>query len=408
MHLSSFFTGLFFGFLSLFGISHSPIPPTTTPVLETASTSMTTSNTHTTTATSAVTSEHQTNDTQATDSGTQETETKGLAAHYATFDIHAIPLGDGNVSTSPKAGYVYSCTTSFRGGGAMHSGDWIQGATWDMSKKIAVEGTHYWSDATFSDVVSNTVRTLSGNGLPVKAPTGTFPVQQSDPAWQYDRNPNSIGAYTVAYSLPAKPTFAKSPSCLPLGQIGYALNGVALFNALDDAGRDAVAHEVQDSCDGHPQGSDIYHYHGPSTCMPDIDAVNTVVGFALDGFPITSMFDANHHYYTNADLDACHGMTSTYTDENGTTQHGYHYVMTQEYPYMLGCFMGTPVSAHNAGGGAQSTPSPSAGTSGPPQAALTACSALTLNASCSFSTPNGTVSGTCKMPPGSESLACVP
>ncbi|HET7921163.1 MAG TPA: hypothetical protein VFM15_00235, partial [Gammaproteobacteria bacterium] len=33
---------------------------------------------------------------------------------------HDLPLGDGHVSTQPKAGYVYSCRTVFRQGAARH------------------------------------------------------------------------------------------------------------------------------------------------------------------------------------------------------------------------------------------------------------------------------------------------
>ena len=44
-----------------------------------------------------------------------------------------------------------------------------------------------------------------------------------------------------------------------MGMVGIALNGVVVYNALDDAGRDAAAYEVQDQCGGHPQGSGEYH-----------------------------------------------------------------------------------------------------------------------------------------------------
>jgi YHYH protein len=129
-----------------------------------------------------------------------------------------------------------------------------------------------------------------------------------------------------------------------MGAIGYALNGVAIYNALDDAGRDAVAHEVQDSCDGHPQQAGQYHYHGPSECMPHADEHNALVGYALDGFGIYSPYDADGQEYTNADLDECHGTTSE-IEWNGEMVSMYHYVLTQEYPYTIGCFRGTPVAA---------------------------------------------------------------
>ena len=335
--------------------------------------------------------------------------TLGFAAHYQSFSTTAIPLGDGKVSTSAKAGYVYSCTQTFQGGGANHAGTWIHGSTWNLSEKTQVEGKVYWKSATFSNVVNGAVRAITGNGLPVGESTGTFPIARTDPAYELDRNPNSVKTQSVSYSLPANPTFAKSPSCVPMGAIGVALDGVAIYNALDDAGRDAVAHEVQDLCDGHPQSAGQYHYHGPSVCMPNIDKKNTVVGYALDGFPITSLYDANGHYYTDADLDACHGTTGTYTDENGKTLTGYHYVMTEEYPYTLGCFMGTPVSSRPRGGsnGAPNQMQSGGNQSGPPQAAIDACYGKSASASCSFATPNGGVSGSCKTT-ANGSFACVP
>lgn len=44
----------------------------------------------------------------------------------------------------------------------------------------------------------------------------------------------------------------------------------------------------------------------------------------------------------------------------------------------------------------------------PPQEAITACTGLSQGASCSINTPNGTIIGTCGMPPNSTQLACVP
>src|SRR5690606_23071745 len=112
-------------------------------------------------------------------------------------------------------------------------------------------------------------------------PTGIFPIAHDDPAYQYDTNPNPIQAQDLSFKIPLKPTRAASPSCLPMGMIGFTNTGVALYNALDDAGRDAAAHEVQDLCDGHPQGKGQYHYHSSSPCLPGADR-NEVVGWARD------------------------------------------------------------------------------------------------------------------------------
>jgi hypothetical protein len=191
------------------------------------------------------------------------------------------------------------------------------------------------------------------------------------------------------------------------------LNGVAFYNALDAGGRDAVANEVQDSCNGHPERSGEYHYHGASDCVEGAERANTLIGYALDGFGIYSRFDANGKEYSSDDLDECHGITSE-IEWNGEMVEMYHYVITQDYPYTVGCFRGTPVIALNTsaglsnnqqGIGGQNT---GGGGATPPQGAIDACGSKSNGASCSFNTPQGSVSGTCRRPPDSTDLACVP
>lgn len=272
----------------------------------------------------------------------EEKEIEKFGTHGDSFDIHTIPLGDGKISDSPKAGYVFSCQTNFREGVTSHGGDWIDGDTWDVTKKLAVIGEVNWEDAFYSEDSNSLKRIISANGLPVDYPTGNFPIARNDPAYLLDRNPNGISEQNVSYTLPLNPIFTASPFCVPMGAIGVALNGVAIYNALDDAGEDAVAHEVQDTCNGHPQKVGEYHYHGPSDCIEGATRSDTLIGYALDGFGIYSKFDAEGNRYTNEDLDECHGMTSSVL-WNGKVQDVYHYVMTEEYPYTLGCFKGTPV-----------------------------------------------------------------
>ncbi len=131
----------------------------------------------------------------------------------------------------------------------------------------------------------------------------------------------------MAFNIPLQPIRNREPSCLPMGVIGISLTGVALYNALDDAGRDAAAHEVQDSCNGHPQGKGQYHYHSSSPCLPGADA-NTIVGWALDGYPILGMRDAAGKLLTNADLDACHGRAEQVGVDGRT--YDYAYRLTRE------------------------------------------------------------------------------
>jgi hypothetical protein len=269
------------------------------------------------------------------------------------LDIHHLPLGDGRVSGTPRRGSVMSCRMRFRGGGAEHAGAWIHGDSWDLTEKVSVQGRVMWPQAQFHVATRDTgrlvARLVEGNGLPVNTPTGDFPVARTDPAFRIDRNPNAIRPRDIVLTLPINPQIAAAPSCVPMGMIGIALNGVAIYNALDDGGRDAVAHEVQDLCNGHPQMAGEYHYHGPSPCLPNATADERLVGYALDGFGIYSMYDAKGRELTDADLDECHGRVSEVA-WNGARVALYHYVLTREYPYTVGCFRGTPVPSPGRAG----------------------------------------------------------
>jgi hypothetical protein len=186
--------------------------------------------------------------------------------------------------------------------------------------------------------VSGASRTIITNDLP-DYPTGVFPISAADPAYAYDRNPNSIKGQTFTYALNSTPSYG-NPSCVG-GQVGIMLTGVALFSGFDAGGRDAGAWEVQDSCDGHPEVSGTYHYHTLSSCIKDT-SVKTVIGFALDGFPITGPQAGSNNILTSGDLDECHGLTSQIVLE-GKTVSSYHYVMTQDFPYSVSCYRGTAI-----------------------------------------------------------------
>jgi hypothetical protein len=122
------------------------------------------------------------------------------------------------------------------------------------------------------------------------------------------------------------------------------ITGAQLYNALDALGRDAVAHEVLDKCSGHPDPSGTYHYHSLSGCIPDPGMGHSkLVGYALDGFGIYGLRGSDGKTLTDSDLDACHGHTHV-VDWNGKKVSMYHYHMTREYPYSIGCYKGTPIA----------------------------------------------------------------
>jgi hypothetical protein len=264
-----------------------------------------------------------------------------------SVSVTALPLGDGHSSTSgPAIGSVYACRAGNpAAGGADVDGPWIHGTTWNSAEKVVVQGSVTWPTASFSVSLSGASRIITTNDLPTGYRTGTFPIASTDPAYQYDRNPNSISSassYTI--TLPAVPSAEATPNCVSGGGIGVLLNGVVLFDALDGPGRDAVAHEEQDLCQGHPQGQDIYHYHEIPTCLRDnASGTSEVVGWAFDGFPIVVERDAKGNLPTNADLDECHGRTSPVVVD-GSAQTMYHYDATLEFPYSIGCLRGSVVA----------------------------------------------------------------
>ena len=257
------------------------------------------------------------------------------------MDLHALPLGDGHISSEPKVGFIWACRINPGGGGAQVDGPWIDKSkgTYDFTRKAVVLGHQVWKP-DFRMTVEGDQRVFVTNDLPDHA-TGTFPISPSDPAYGYDRNPNTIKAQSVTVALPANPVLAAAPTCAP-GAVGILLTGAVLFNGLDAPGRDAVAHEVQDGCQGHPQESGVYHYHSLTNCLEDKrlpGGHSALVGYALDGFGIFGRYGEGGEALTSKDLDACHGHTHA-IPWNGRMVVMYHYHATWDYPYTVGCMRG--------------------------------------------------------------------
>ena len=163
------------------------------------------------------------------------------------------------------------------------------------------------------------------------------------------RNGWGCGCYDARRRTPHRrrtgdPAKASSPGCLGLGPIGVSTDAVVFFDALDASGRDAGAYEKQDACDGHPQGQGIYHYHTYSPCLStkasQRPGSSTLVGYTLDGYGIYLERDDHGNLPADADLDTCHGRTSAITWD-GKCVVMYHYDVTLECPYTVGCYHGT-------------------------------------------------------------------
>jgi hypothetical protein len=274
----------------------------------------------------------------STSSGTNNSTTS--TSITGSGAVTRLPVGDNRLVTTPTVGSIFACRTGGGGGGASAQGPWFNGdGTWDLTKKVFVDGDVRWDAASATFAVRGDMRVITSNALPAHG-TGVFPISPPDDAYQYDRNPNTITSQTLSISNDATPTAATTPSCLG-GEVGIASDGVPIFNGFDAGNRDAAAWEVQDQCHGHPQMSGIYHYHDISPCLDDAGTGHSkLVGYAFDGFGIYGPRGEDGTELTTAGLDVCHGHTHT-IEWDGQQVEMYHYHATKDFPYTASCFHGT-------------------------------------------------------------------
>ena len=204
--------------------------------------------------------------------------------------------------------------------------------------------------------------------------------------------PNNVGEVSESFSFTATPSPAASTTPLTIDQDNaILLNGVkvdvlaaACFgvgdertgcNDPDQPWRLDPMHGPNgfnvDMNNAHAQPDGAYHYHGPPPIFNgDSETPSGVIGFAADGYPIFGpYFDAggtlrpatssyrlksgdrptgasdpggsydgtyrdDYEYVAGqGDLDECNGMSI-----NG--QYGYY--VTTDFPYLVGCYTGTP------------------------------------------------------------------
>ncbi|MFM2245158.1 MAG: hypothetical protein RL071_1232 [Pseudomonadota bacterium] len=205
------------------------------------------------------------------------------------------------------------------------------------------------------------------------------------PAYAYvDMTPNGLEAQAHAWSITRSPAVAAAPTEIPLlGTAAFALNGMPIYGPneaqVPDPYGDPIYNELVDTCLGHTGAAADYHYHALLVACVlmgldvSADAPDPIIGYALDGFPIygprgcldadcatpvtfqsgwvqtgdPSTYAWDNHTYVgdSADptvLDACNGRIGP----DGT----YRYHATATFPYILGCYAGTP-SADAAGAG---------------------------------------------------------
>ena len=137
-----------------------------------------------------------------------------------------------------------------------------------------------------------------------------------------------------AWQIPLHPVPAANPATTKdrflRGAIAVAVNGIPIFNPLNNRGEDALAIGELDEYGGHCGRADDYHYHVAPVHLEKVVGKGKPVAYALDGYPIYGYTEPDGSPVTN--LDSLGG----HEDADGH----YHYHATKAYPYLNGGFHG--------------------------------------------------------------------
>ena len=128
----------------------------------------------------------------------------------------------------------------------------------------------------------------------------------------------------------AKVTMLRQAKFSPRSGLGISINGVRFFPP-EPVDRITAFHNIAplDPQGGHTGFGHEYHYHRAPSVM-NHDKSGKVVGFALDGFPVRAPTEPDGS--DPKGLDAIHG------HEHDSL--GYHYHVSNDWPYILGGFKG--------------------------------------------------------------------
>ncbi len=129
-----------------------------------------------------------------------------------------------------------------------------------------------------------------------------------------------------AWSIPLNPVVAQTPimleSDLFRGAVALAVNGIPIFNALNNRGEDAFLAGELDNFGGHAGRGDDYHYHIAPLHLIATVGIDQPIAFGLDGYPLYGLTETDGSAVTGLDTLNGHG-----TD--------YHYHATEAYPYIM-------------------------------------------------------------------------
>ena len=193
------------------------------------------------------------------------------------------------------------------------------------------------------------------------------------------KTPNGLKSQNFTWTITTKPKIAAQQTSIKttMGTIAFTVTGIPVYGPMEgpvptqEAFGDPVFNNILDTCGGHTGYNADYHYHTIYS-VSDCSLQETIVGYALDGFPIYSNpsykwksgYEKTGNPKTNSwDAYTYKGGTSTLDECNGQKQSdgSYRYYVTQSFPYVIGCYTGTA----QAQSGAAAQPMPQMGPPGP-------------------------------------------
>ncbi|MBU3728164.1 MAG: YHYH protein [Phycisphaerales bacterium] len=176
-----------------------------------------------------------------------------------------------------------------------------------------------------------------------------------------------------AWQIPLKPELAERPilgkSALMRGAVALAANGIPIFNALNNGGRDSYQIGELDEYGGHCGRGDDYHYHVAPLAIEKVVGKGKPIAYALDGFPVYGLFDPKAN--RGQDLACPLGSTEPLDEINGHYcevakgdgldggTRSYHYHASKAFPYINGGLRGK-VEIEGSGTDTQVVPQPRA------------------------------------------------
>ena len=230
--------------------------------------------------------------------------------------------------------FILACKTSSDVTPAGTSNTNAGGTTTTPSTTITKTSTSFidsaftpYKSASLTTNWDNTYFYVSSNGIPShNMMVGITSWQQQVPIAQPYTGINH-------WSIPLAPVYAATPVSTKTnfmkGAVALAVNGVPIFNALNNRGEDSFLIGELDQWGGHCGKGDDYHYHAAPLHLSATSGLKPIA-FALDGFAVYGAKEPDGS--TMKSLDESHGHVGS--------NNVYHYHGTNDYPYVVGSMKG--------------------------------------------------------------------